>query len=157
MRSRTWPSSFTCEGFFTCCLRHEEAKWIKTIVILWAWYLHIFLFFFFYQMWMFKMMYHIMLISSVQHSDSAFNYIAKWSPGYVSNHLSLYNIFTELLTLFLMLYIPFQHILYITGHLDLLMPFTYFKCPFAPSSPQFVLCIYESVSVLFCLFCRFHI
>ena len=61
---------------------------------------------------------------------------------------------TILLTIFLMLYIPsLRFIYFVAGSLCVLIPFTYFTpvpTPLLSGNHQFVLCVYEAVSLLFC-------
>ena len=75
-----------------------------------------------------------------------------------SNHLPSYKIITILLIIYLMLYITSPwFIYYITGGLYLLIPFsnfTHWPQPLLSGNHLFVLCIYESV---FVLFFRFYI
>ena len=70
-----------------------------------------------------------------------------------SNYLSPCNVNVIILTIFPMLYItyPWLTVIFITGGLYLLFPFTFFTHPptFLPSGDyQLVFCIYESVSFL---------
>lgn len=81
-----------------------------------------------------------------------------------SSHVSPYTVITLLLTIFPMLYITVLTY-FIMGSLYLFILSTFFTHPCVSASPLWqptVLCIYQSVSVLFVHFCvffflRFHI
>ena len=70
-------------------------------------------------------------------------------------HPSIHKLVAMLLTVFLMCTLYPCDIYFIAGNLYLLIPFIYFICPFFFSfgDHQFVLCNYNFVSSLFCLFC----
>ena len=99
---------------------------------------------------------NIILISGVQHSDSTFTIFY-----HVITTISLVTICycAKLLQYYYYISYTAYHIpwliYFITGNLYFLFPFTYFACP-STSLPSgnhyFVLCIFESVPVLFCLF-----
>ena len=76
----------------------------------------------------FLLVYNIMLVSGIFHSDLTFTHIMKWSCGNSSNHLSSYKFIKIVPTVLFMVYITFPWLIYfITGELYLLIPFTYFS------------------------------
>ena len=87
----------------------------------------------------------------ILHSDSTFACIMQWSTQ-VSNHLALYKVITILLTIFVMLYITSQWLIYIWRFvpLNLLNLF----CPLHPFplAITHLFSVYLSSFISFCLF-----
>ena len=96
-----------------------------------------------------------------QHSDSLFLYITKWSPQYLQLPFAPYKVMTMLFFFFWQcywLYVLSPWLIYFVTEVCILVSVAYFTQPFLllfSDNHLFVLCVYESVSVLLCIFVLF--